>query len=238
MTIFKDSSTGVREAIEFERYLIDKKIWGRIIVSQDTVLEEHGIKIQVLSPSEVQLKKLLREYKAKTGDDAYTSGHVIDWSGDLVSFIQEEDEEGFKFKQDSSVKNGSSITFILTLQGNNFLFLADSPPKEIVKSLKKLGYSKENPLKVELFKLSHHGSKGNTNKELLQIIKTDNYVISTDSSRYGHPDKRVLARIINVNPKATFHFNYKHVRDGVFSDKDFSDFKHFNAKVTSKYCIN
>ena len=227
LNIFKDSNTGVHEAIEFEKYLIDKKIWERTIVTQNTILEEDGIKIQVLSPSEAQLKKLLREYKAKTGDDAYTSGHVKDWSEDLESFIQEEKKGDFSFKQDSSVKNGSSITFILTIQEKNFLFLADSPPKEIVKSLKKLGYSEEIPLKVELFKVSHHGSKGNTHKGLLQIIKTDNYVISTDSSSYGHPDKRVLARIISVNPRATFHFNYKHVRDGVFSKRDFSYFMTF-----------
>lgn len=238
LNIFKDSNTGVHEAIEFEKYLIDKNIWERTIVTQNTILEENGIKIQVLSPSEVQLKKLLKEYKAKTGDDAYTSGGLKGWGVDVESFIQEEKKEDFKFKQDPSVKNASSITFILTIQKKDFLFLADSPPKEIVKSLKKLGYSKENPLKVELFKVSHHGSKNNTDKELLKIIKTDNYVISTDSSSYGHPDKRVLARIISVNPKATFHFNYKHVRDGIFSEKDFLDFKYFKAKLTSKYCVN
>jgi beta-lactamase superfamily II metal-dependent hydrolase len=238
LNIFKNSNTGVHEAIEFEKYLIDKNIWERKIVTQNTILETNGIKIQVLSPSEAQLKKLLKEYKTKTGDDAYTSGGVKDWSEDIKSFIQEEKKGDFRFKQDPSVKNGSSIAFILTMEEKNFLFLADSPPKEIVKSLKKLGYSKEIPLKVELFKVSHHGSKSNTNRDLLQIIKTDNYVISTDSSSYGHPDKRALARIISANPQATFHFNYKHVRDSVFSEKDFSDFKHFKAKVTSEYCVN
>jgi beta-lactamase superfamily II metal-dependent hydrolase len=238
LNIFSDSSTGVHEAIDFEKYLIEKNIWKRALVTQSTVLEKDGIKIQILSPSEAQLKKLLKEYVEKTEDNAYTSGREKDWNVNLESFIREEEKKGVKFIQDSSVTNGSSIAFILTVQEKKFLFLADSPPKEIVNSLNKLGYSKENPVEVEFLKVSHHGSKGNTTKELLEIIKTDNYVISTDSSSYGHPDKRVLSRIISANPKAIFHFNYTHVKDGIFSDKDFSDFKYFKAKVTSEYCVN
>lgn len=238
LKIFKSPDTGVNEAVEFEKYLIDKKIWDRKIISQNMILEENDLKIQVLSPSEAQLKRLLKEYKSKTKDDAYTSGFGKDWDIDLISFIREENNKDFRFKQDSSVKNGSSIAFILTLKEKNFLLLADSHPKEIVKSLKKLGYSKENQIEVELFQVSHHGSKGNTHKELLELIKTNNYVISTDSSGHGHPNKRTLARIISANPNATFYFNYKHVRDGIFSNKDFADFDLLKAKVISEYTIN
>lgn len=235
LKIFKDSHTGVNEAIDFEEYLNSKNIWDKKIVTQGMVLHDDDIKIQILSPCEAQLKTLLKEYREKTEDDAYTAGLRKDWSTDLNSFIQEENKVDFKFTQDSSVKNGSSISFVLTIKGENFLFLADSHPKEIVNSLKKLGFNKEKPLEVELFKVAHHGSKSNTNNELLEIIKTDNYIISTNSLGYGHPNKRTLARIINNNPNATIHFNYKHVRDGIFSEKDFSDFKYFKAKVTSEY---
>ncbi len=237
LKIFKSTTTGVEEALDFEKYLIKNKIWDRKIIIQDTILENNGVKIQVLSPSEKQLKKLLKEYKTKTGDDIYTSGKAKDWGIDLKTFIDEENDKGFKFKQDTSVKNGSSIALLLTHNDKKFLFLADSHPKEIVKSLKRLGYNKENPLEVELFQVSHHGSKANNNKELLQIVKSNNYVISTDSSTHNHPHKRTLARIINVNPNATFYFNYKHVRDEVFSSKDFSQYKNFKAKVISNYII-
>ncbi|SFN16336.1 Metallo-beta-lactamase superfamily protein [Algoriella xinjiangensis] len=233
LKIFSDSQTGVHEAIKFEDYLIDKEIWDKKIIIQGQEYEECGMKIQILSPNETQLKRLLKEYKEKTGDPAYTVGRGKDWNKDIKDFIEEENRPDFKFNQDSSVKNGSSISFILTLNDKFFLFLADSHPKGIVTQLKTLGYSKENPLEVEVMKVSHHGSKSNTNKELLEIVKTENYIISTDSSGHNHPNKRTLARILNVNPNAIFHFNYEHVRNEVFSAQDRQDFQ-IKARITKE----
>jgi beta-lactamase superfamily II metal-dependent hydrolase len=223
LKIFYNPQTGVNEAIEFENYLIEKEIWNRKIIMQGQEIEECGIKIQILSPNEAQLKKLLNEYKEKTDDPAYTAGKEKDWATNIKDFINEEDQN-FIFTQDTSVKNGSSISFILSLDDKKFLFLADSHPKSIVKQLKELGYSKDNPLEVKAMKISHHGSKANTNKELLEIVKTDNYIISTDSSGHNHPNKRTLARILNVNQNAIFHFNYEHIRNEVFSIQDRQDF--------------
>src|SRR5690606_11896502 len=156
-----------------------------------------------------------------------------DRNKNIKDFIEEENRPDFKFDQDNSVKNGSSISFILTLNEKHFLFLADSYPKNIVTQLKTLGYNKDEPLKVEVMKVSHHGSKANTNKELLEIVRTENYIISTDSSGHNHPNKRTLARILNVNPNAIFHFNYEHVRNTIFTDKDRKDYP-FKAKVTKE----
>lgn len=233
LKIFSNPETGVDEAIEFENYLIEKKIWNKKIIIQGQEIEECGIKIQVLSPNEAQLKRLLKEYKAKTGDPAYTSGKEKDWNQNLKGFIEEENKPDFRFVQDNKSKNGSSISFILTLDSKRFLFLADSHPKGIVTQLKTFGYSKDKPLEVEVMKVSHHGSKANTNKELLEIVKTENYIISTDSSGHNHPNKRTLARILNVNPNAIFHFNYEHVRNAIFTDKDRKDYP-FKAKVTKE----
>lgn len=237
LKIFKDPFTGVSDALRFENYLEKSKIWDRKIIIQDSVLEDSGIKIHVLSPNKKQLIRLLKEYKKKTGDEAYTSGKKKDWDIDLKSFIEEEKNEEYKFVQDSSVKNGSSITLLVTYQEKKFLFLADSHPKEIVKSLKRMGYSKEKPIELELLQVSHHGSKANNNTELFEIAKTNNYAISTDSSSHNHPHKRTLARIIKINPDANFYFNYKHVRDNLFTKNDFKDFLNFKAKIITDYKV-
>ncbi len=237
LKIFKNHDTGVNEAIDFEEYLHKNKLWDGKIVIQGQELKEHGINMHVLSPDEAQLKKLLKEYKKVTGDRAYTAAKEKDWDINIKDFILEEDKPGFNFVQDSSVKNGSSISFILSIKGKSYLFLGDSHPKGIANYLKSLGHSKEKPLKVELFKVSHHGSKSNTNIELLEIIKADNYIISTDSSGHNHPNKRTLARIMKENPKATFHFNYKNVKESVFSKQDFLDYKDFKINVISELTI-
>jgi len=225
LKVFTNPQTGVNEAIEFENYLLKHKIWDKKIVIQGDVVEDHGVKIQILSPDKAQLIKLLKEYKKVTGDDAYTAPKEKDWGKNISDYIKEENEDGFKFLQDNSPKNGSSISFILTINKKNFLFLGDSHPKAIVSCLEQMGYNKENPLEVELLKISHHGSKSNTNKELLELVKTDNYFISTDSTEHNHPNKRTLARIISVNPNAIFHFNYEHVRNELFSTQDRQDFQ-------------
>ena len=132
LDLSKSAYTGVNEAIDFESYLLDKKIWERKIITQGIIYKCDNILIHVLSPTKNQLQKLLKEYKNKTGDDAYTAAGEKDWNIDLKTFIEEENESEFKFRQDISVTNGSSISFILTIKEKNFLFLGDSHPKEIV----------------------------------------------------------------------------------------------------------
>lgn len=213
-------NTGVSEGIDFENFLLRHKFWERELIVGGQEHSIHGAHFQILGPTLKQLKKLLKEYHEKTEDDLYTSGTSNDWATDISTFIQEEDSPGFRFSQDSSVKNGSSISFILTLKDKKFIFLADGHPNPIVKQLNELGYSSQNPLSVEFIKVSHHGSKANNNKKLFSVLKTENYMISTNSEGHGHPHKRTLARIIANNPDAIFHFNYENVWEGVFNDAD------------------
>lgn len=233
--IFKNTETGVSEAIDFEKYLIDNQIWERKLIRRGMTFSELGVKIEILTPERKQLKRLLKEYKEKTGDDVYTSGHGKDWNDSLKSLIQNETPQETYRRQEYRAANCSSITFILTIHKRNFLFLADGNALKIANALKGNGYNKQNPIPVEFVKISHHGSRNNTCKKLLEVIKTDNYIISTDSSGHGHPNKLTLARILNNNPNANFYFNYEHVKNGVISKQDFADYKFFKAFVKKDF---
>lgn len=232
LKIFKSAETGVKEALDFEKYLINNNIWERKIILKSQTYNDSGVQINVLSPSRNQLKRLLEEYKEVTGDSAYTSGKGSDWNTPLKSFIEE--GKNFTFSQDSSVKNGSSISFIISISGKSFLFLADSHPNEVIKSLKSLGYSKENPLKVDAMTVAHHGSKSNTSGKLLELIETNNYLISTDSTGHNHPHKQTLARIVNRTPNAILHFNYQYVKEKIMLEQDFTDFPKMKIRLTPK----
>ena len=234
LKIFNSAYTGVTEALEFENYLLDHQIWERKINIVGTDLNQNGVSIKILSPNDDQLKKLLKEYKNTTKIPAYTSGTSKDWDISLKTLIDDE-ELHYQKPKDNSLKNQSSISFILTVENKSFLFLADAPSNQIIKALRDLGYSIDNPLHVEFIKVSHHGSKNNTCNELLEIIKTNNYLISTDSSGHGHPNKRTLARILSFNPNATFHFNYEHVKNGVIKKQDYTDFQSLKAFVTPEF---
>jgi len=236
---FKDtetSYTSVRQGKIFEDYIEKNKIWNKDIINDKRSLNDLGIELKILSPNNEKLKKLLKEYE-KPKHGYYTSSKSNDWERDLQSFIEEESKSDFKFIRDKSVSNGSSIAFLLTIREKNFLFLGDAHADIIFNSLSNLGYSKENPLKVELLKVSHHGSSKNTNIELLEIIDTNNYIISTNSVSHNHPDKRTLSRIITRNPKASLYFNYSVVKDNIFSSNDYKSFGQFFAKNISEYKV-
>ncbi|WP_316821932.1 ComEC/Rec2 family competence protein [Pedobacter gandavensis] len=225
------TNTGVAEGIDFENFLLRFKFWERKLILCGQEHEVHDAKFQILGPTIPQLKKLLKEYHEETGDDNYTGAGGNDWGTDIESFILEEKAKGFRFSQDNSPKNGSSISFILELQGKKFVFLGDAHPNPVAKALADQGYNAQTPLKVEFLKVSHHGSKANNNKKLLAVIDTDKYLVSTNSVGHGHPHKRTLSRIISKNPNAIFHFNYENVWEGVFNESDRNKYK-INAYLT------
>lgn len=212
-------NTGATEGVDFEDFLLKYNFWEReLILSGQTHLIDDA-KFEILGPTIPQLRKLLKEYHDKTQDDVYTAGTGNDWLTDIATFIHEEGPK-YKFVQDNSVKNGSSISFTLTLKGKKFIFLGDAHPNPVAEALANLGYTANQPLEAEFLKVSHHGSKANNNENLLAAVTTENYLISTNSAAHGHPHKRTLARIIAKNPDAIFHFNYENVREGVFTEAD------------------
>ncbi len=212
-------TTGVSEGIDFEDFLLKYDFWDKELILCGQEHQVHDAKFEILGPTKKQLRKLLKEYHDKTQDDVYTGAEGNDWATDIATFIQEEGPK-YNFSQDNSVKNGSSISFILTLKGKKFVFLGDAHPNPVIEALAKLGHTAEKPLEVEFLKVSHHGSKANNNKKLLAALSTENYMLSTNSVGHGHPHKRTLSRILTRNPDAIFHFNYENVREGVFNDAD------------------
>lgn len=233
LDIFENTYTSVSQAKKFEDYLIENNIWDKEIILKGNIEEVNGVKINILAPNKNKLEKLLSEFK-KTKHNYFTSGAESDWSIPLSDFIKEETSKEYKFDEDDSIPNGSSIAFILTFNEKKYLFLGDSHPTDIIESLKEK-YSKENPLIVEFLKVSHHGSCRNTNKELLEIIKTDNYIICSDGICHNLPNKRTFARIVNENPNATIHFNYENLLRHIFSDIDKQDFPNLKLNFISEY---
>lgn len=113
------------------------------------------------------------------------------------------------FVEDTAEPNGSSIAFLAEFGGRRVLLGADAHPGVIERRLRKLGYNETNRLRVDLFKLCHHGSKANTSPSLLKIIDCVNFAISTDGTKHNHPDGETIARILVNDPSRhkTLYFN-------------------------------
>lgn len=212
--------TSVKQGVDFENYLREKNIWDEKVIKQGDMMKWNGISFQMLSPSKEKLEKLVKEWNKKAPESITNTSRKNDYKKTLKKFIEEDDV----FEEDKDVYNGSSITFILNNDGKNYLFTGDSHPSEIVTALQDLGYNKDNKLNVELFKLSHHGSQKNTSAELLNLVDTSHYIISTNGDLHNHPDKVTIARIVASNPNAKICFNYPNLISKLILKEDRADY--------------
>lgn len=222
----------VNQGYELEKYLIQT---GKCNVKKIIYgIEEHeifGAKIQIVGPNIEDLDKFL-----KTWNEDYSifsekiTTHMCDWNKDIADFDLN------KYQEDGDEDNKSSIALIFHMNADNknskkILFLADSSANVIAKNLKKMGYSKENRLKLDYVKLSHHASKGNTSDDLLDVIECSKFIISTNgTNRDRFPHKETFARILRHSlrdkaEKIEFIFNYdtKELRS-IFKEYEYKDF--------------
>jgi beta-lactamase superfamily II metal-dependent hydrolase len=108
---------------------------------------------------------------------------------------------------DDAVPNGSSIAFMFEFDGRRILFAADAHPELLVASL--ATHYGEAPVRVDLFKAAHHGSRANVTLPLCRAIDCEEALISTNGSLFSHPDEEAVARIIlTLRGRRTLHFNY------------------------------
>lgn len=111
------------------------------------------------------------------------------------------------FEEDDAVANGSSIAFLAEFQQKRILFCGDAFPSVLLNSLHDL-YEENVP--IDLVKLSHHASAGNTSPELLMKLNCKRFVISTNGSNYYHPAPVTVARVIKLKGEGTeLFFNYR-----------------------------
>lgn len=180
------------------------------IVSRRTIYLD-GILITFLSPSIESFSK----YKtwAEEQEKANTASKTNDYK-DLIEILKDR-----PFFEEHSPTNASSLSMLIEYEDIKMLFLGDSLPSDIVSTLNSLGYSKENKLKLDVVKISHHGSKHNTSNELLEMLICGKYLISTDGRKFGHPDKEALARIIYSQDCPELIFNYSVYKD-IFTDEE------------------
>jgi hypothetical protein len=63
---------------------------------------------------------------------------------------------------------------------------------------------------VDAFKLAHHGSRNNTNVDLVKAVKCNHWIVSTNGKQFEHPDPEAIARVVKYGTKdQTVLFNYR-----------------------------
>ncbi|HBX62886.1 MAG TPA: Zn-dependent hydrolase [Flavobacteriaceae bacterium] len=229
MNISNSPQTSVPQGIQFEDYLNKHKLWNKELYIAGRTKDFHGMTFKFLSPDKQRLEDLLLKWKADQ-PNIQTSGKVNDHQISLKEHHENNQKvTDENFKEDDAVPNGSSLAFILSYMGDDFLFLGDSFPSVVSTSLKTFGFDVDNPLPAKLVKISHHGAQSNTSPAIFKSIKSDQFVISTNSKQDNHPHKQLLGRLIDCHPGCTIYFNYGELIGRIFTKQDYSDFPKFKA---------
>lgn len=188
-----------------------------------------GAILTVLSPT----KRVLRDYQLLWRNEESKRdtgmGRIASIKDDRYFTVEQLVQN--TFREDDKLENGVSIVFLFRFGAKSVLFLGDSHPSIVVQSLKQLGYSAKSKLKVDYTKLSHHGSKSNTNEELLALLDCNTFIISANGkNRYHFPHKETLARILahpyrDLSKHIQFIFNYDNdVIRNIFTESEFIKF--------------
>ncbi len=111
---------------------------------------------------------------------------------------------------DPEKPNGSSIAFLAEWQGRRVLLGGDAHPDVLAASVARLAAEDGGRPTVHVYKASHHGSRKNTTKELIELLECCQLAVSTNGTHHGHPDPESIARFLHFGPDGpkTLHFNY------------------------------
>lgn len=182
--------------------------FGRRAIQQDCdpVCLEGGLRVYVLSPNAATLASLAKDWTDpwsvpdKSAIPRDLLGRNDPWPPGSY-----EDASGSDFRRDTSSANGSSIALLLKFDDKRVLLAADAFAHVIRAALKK--HCRTRP-EIHLLKVSHHGSKANTDYPLLDSLNCRRFLISTSGKGHKHPDNTLIARLLRARNEPEIIFNY------------------------------
>jgi len=165
-----------------------------------------GMTIWVLSPTENELRALAEQScgRAQGNENSLPRdrlGRKDAWPPPPFSSLITK-----RFLPDRSQSNASSIALLLNYAHKQILLSGDANADVISGSL--THYWPRQRVKLDLLKVSHHGSEASTSSEFLRKINCKRFALSTNGKIYAHPDQVLIARIIESTSNPEFIFNY------------------------------
>lgn len=186
----------------------EDKEGGAILQSGNTLSLSGGLEVGVLSPDQEGLTALAGAWTnpdLPPEDSESPPGDLLGRGDRWPPYEFASDQTPF-FRSDTSKANRSSIGLLLNFEGKRILLAADALSSVIEEGLQKhlsIGAS------IDLLKVSHHGSKGNTAKSLLALLRCSRFLICTSGKNHLHPDHALIERLVAgyTNPEIIFNYS-------------------------------
>lgn len=171
--------------------------------------------IEVVSPTVEVMNMSIKKQEVEDGAPTKATART---NADLQTSLDDLAKRNTKapdLTKDSQLANAASIAFVLRCDEFSVLMLGDCYPQNVEAYLRGKGWSEDHPFEVDFVKVSHHGSRNNTSNGLMDIIKCNKFIISTNGGdgRYAHPDRETFAHILchpkrNKEERVHFYMNY------------------------------
>ncbi len=231
----------VPSAVSFLDILKRKNLYDRIhrdiLLSGVCISDYHGAKLKFISPGEKQLRDLCKEWgnylkekreKEKQGVVFSASYRNKDWIKKNI-----EDYWNASLPSDKSPLNLSSLAFIFEYDNTCMLFTGDASSDVMETGLKVSKIT--SPIKVDLFKIPHHGSCRNISEKIIEYFPAKGYLLCTNGAN-NNPSKETLAKLVKVNRKAKIYCNNNWNRNK-YDEKYFTKNDQTNYLDTGKLTI-
>lgn len=217
-----DKNLSVRQAKKLSDILCEYVEKGTLVWRADIcegIKSDFGFaQIEVVSPTRnILVESVAKISKEEQNEDLNLSAHSRQ-TNDLKTPLEELahiEKKAPDLDDPGQLANASSIAFILECGGKSALMLGDSYPQTIVDYFKEKCTNRAFPIKIDCTKVSHHGSRNNTNNDLLGMIDCQNFILSTNGGKGNtyHPDRETIAHIVchplrDNNKKIRLFFNY------------------------------
>jgi hypothetical protein len=124
---------------------------------------------------------------------------------------------------DTSEPNASSITLLAEFEGKSAILSGDCVAPVLAEGVQQLLTERgQDTLRVDAFKLPHHGSRRNVRQEFLPLVKASRYLFSSNGAYFHHPDREAVARVLvegaNDDVDRELVFNYRSEENETWGD--------------------
>jgi len=180
------------------------------------------MKITVLGPRAVDLQRLRKEWKKVIENAGLEPGGEFTGAKLLEKAKKyQKDRLGTeppniarwanrKFTEDSSPANAASISLLLEYGDRKALLTGDARSDSLIDGLDRLLAERRlDKLKIDVFKVPHHGSKNNLSNAVMKRLDCSHFLFSSSGRRFHHPDDDAVARVLLHSKNPVLVFNYR-----------------------------
>jgi hypothetical protein len=186
-----------------------------------------GLRLTVVSPELEQLDALRDDWKHVVKDAGLAPGvpsqELVDKAGrkgvklDLLGGDPVRDlAESRPDDLDHTTANGSTIAVLAEFDDEDgvtkrCLLAGDAHGPVLARGIGRLADQLgEARLRLDAFKVPHHGSLRNVTRELIEGVDCRRYLFSSNGAINQHPHMEAVARTVHYgSPEPTLHFNYR-----------------------------